>query len=152
MFEIGEISEKNAGMLEHGVDVFHKALAGGMERYHVNRQGTEGYDLVYVKNFDYIKGRVPEDYRFIEGYWDFKTYYEIDSRHIVLDQFDHCKKVVFLETNEYTVSIGRVLLREKPELDLYYKDKRIRWFISESVHLHAGDELPENRMMGGRSS
>ena len=143
MFEIRERSEEAAKTLSHGPSVFHEALSGGGRRYHVSHPGGEDYDIVYTKNYDYILPIMPEAYRHLEVFWDFFSYDEDDDDHIVLDQFEMCKKVVFQELNEYTIAIGRVLLR-KTDIELYYADSRIYWFLPENEKLHAGGALPED--------
>ena len=144
MFEIREKTNEQLDTLQHGMNLFHEALSGGRKAYHVTRENGDDYDIVYTRNFDYVLPAMPEAYRHLVIYWDFLTYDEEDTAHIVLDQFQNRKKVVFLETNEYTIVIGRILLRDRKDMDLYYQDPRILWFLSESEHLHVGGEVPED--------
>ena len=125
MFEIREKTNEQLDTLQHGMNLFHEALSGGKKAYHVTRENGEDYDIVYTKNFDYVLPAMPEAYRHLVIYWDFLTYDEEDTAHIVLDQFQNRKKAVFLETNEYTIVIGRILLRDRKDMDLYYQDPRI---------------------------
>lgn len=144
MFEINKKSDEEAPVLKHSDRVFHDALADGKRRYHVCRDFGEDYDIVYTKNFDYVLPMMPESYRYIEVYWDFLKYDESDMTSIVMDQFETRKKVVFQEVNEYTIVIGRILLRERRDIELFYVDERIKWFLPENEHLHVGDDLPED--------
>ena len=144
MFEIREKSGETLETLIHGESVFHDALKDGKKKYHVTNQNGIDYDIVYTKNFDYVLPMMPEAYRFIEVYWDFLTYDENRNGYIVLDQFDGREAVVFDEVNEYTVVIGKVLLRERKDLDLYYRDEKILWFLPAADKLHVGGELPKD--------
>lgn len=144
MFEIREKTNEEAPVLKHSAGVFHDALMGGKRLYHVIRGDGEDYDIVYTKNFDYILPMMPEAYRHIEVFWDFLKYDEDDMSSIVMDQFETRKKVVFQEVNEYSIVIGLVLLREREDLELFYGDERIRWFLPENKHLHIGSDLPED--------
>lgn len=142
MFEIKEKSGETLDTLIHGESVFHDALKGGKKKYHVTNQNGIDYDIVYTKNFDYVLPMMPEAYRYIEVFWDFQKYDENNTGYIVLEQFDSRNAVVFDEVNEYTVVIGKVLLRERKDLDIYYRDPKILWFLPTSEKLHAGGELP----------
>ena len=122
LFEIREKTNEQLDTLQHGMNLFHEALSGGRKAYHVTRENGDDYDIVYTRNFDYVLPAMPEAYRHLVIYWDFLTYDEEDTAHIVLDQFQNRKKVVFLETNEYTIVIGRILLRDRKDMDLYYQD------------------------------
>ena len=96
MFEIREKTNEQLDTLQHGMNLFHEALSGGKKAYHVTRENGDDYDIVYTKNFDYVLPAMPEAYRHLVIYWDFLTYDEEDTAHIVLDQFQNRKKVVFL--------------------------------------------------------
>ena len=99
MFEIKEKTNEQLDTLQHGMNLFHEALSGGKKAYHVTRENGDDYDIVYTKNFDYVLPAMPEAYRHLVIYWDFLTYDEEDTAHIVLDQFQNRRKVVFLEIN-----------------------------------------------------
>lgn len=144
MFEIKEKSKETLETLIHGDNVFHDALKGGKKKYHITNQNGIDYDIVYTKNFDYVLPMMPEAYRFIEVYWDFLTYDENRGKYIVLDQFNGREAVVLEEVNEYTIVIGKILLRERKDLDLYYTDEKILWFLPAADKLHVGGELPKD--------
>lgn len=144
MFTIEKRSDLQAPALVHGPNLFHEALQGGEMRYHVDREGAEGYDIQYTKNFAFVESIMPPAFKQLEVFFDFLIYDENKKEYLVLDVFQNYKKVVFLETNEYSIVLGRLILEELKEIDVYYADPRILWFLEPAEHLHVGEQLPED--------
>lgn len=144
MFTIEKRSEAEAPVLVHGPELFHEAIKGGESRYHVDREGTEGYDIVYTKNFAFVESIMPPAFKQLEVFFDFLIYDENNKKYLVWDCFSQYKKVVFLETNEYSIVLGRLILEELKDMEIYYADPRILWFLEPAEHLHVGEALPED--------
>ncbi len=128
----------------HGDDVFHKALRvyvkGGEKKFHVKNPAGEDYDLEYVENnsllpdIPMMKGRVVLP--------PYLIYDENDSSKLYLKIFDGFDAVTFEDLNEYSIVLTKILLAHT-QLDVYFSDERILWFVEPHERLKIVDELPE---------
>ena len=141
MFVIENVSTENRKTLMHSENVFHEALDGGEERYHVKDEKNGDYDLVYFENESfnpYLPGysdnkRIP----------DYLSYDENQTESLVLDMYRPYCALSCEEVNEYTVVIAKVLIKLL-DYDVYFTDKTALRFI-DSEKLHIVEKLPEDK-------
>ena len=94
MLKIADNETKEARTLEHGSDVFHRALTyvkAGEKYFHVSNPEGEDYSLSYEDNNSMIPGAdLDEKKRFFPPFYD---YDENDARSLCLDVFEDYESI-----------------------------------------------------------
>ena len=141
MFKIIERQNRDATTLKHGENIFHEALNGKENYYHVATADGKFYDIAYIKNND----MVPEHYRNIKKGIDiFPSYLHYDENSVeTLDLSllkDH-SQIFFHTLNEYSVVIARLALNHTVA-EVYFINPLAKIFIAENSRLHIVEKFP----------
>ncbi len=138
--------EMNHRTLEHGTDVFHKALDCvllGEKRFHVNNPNGEDYDLVYTDNQSWAESspEYPDSPLFHKDplYPPYYSYDEKNKEKLCFDIFEGFERVWFSEVSEYTVVLTGILLAYT-DLPVMWKDERISWFYPGEDRIKIADD------------
>ena len=133
MFVIEKPTNADCKTLVHGKNVFHEAIAGKEERYHVKDAEYGDYDIVYIEN-ESLNPPMPV-YKNMKRIPDYLYYDETQTESLLLDLYRLFKKLSCEEVNEYTIVIAKVLIQQL-DYDVYFTDKAILRFIkSEKLHI-----------------
>lgn len=141
-------TEVNHRILEHGPDVFHRALEAvllGETAFHVI--GTDGirYNLEYVDNQKWAEASeaYPDSPLFKKDplYPPYYFYDEKDEKKLCFDILEGFDSVWFEEVNEYTVVLTGILLKHT-KLPITCSDPRILWFYEENDRLSVTKDIP----------
>ena len=145
MLKIADDETKEAIDLQHGSDVFHRALAyvkEGEKYFHVSNPEGEDYSLSYEDNNSMIPGAdLDEKKRFFPPFYD---YDENDVGGLCLDVFEGYESIYFETIDEYTIVLIGVLLKNT-NLKIFFTDKKILLFYEISERLKNIDALPEKK-------
>ncbi len=141
MFTILEKQNLPATTLKHSENIFHEALDGKENYYHVvTEDGTE-YDIAYTKNNDIA----PENYRKIKGnidvYPSYLTYDENATGTLDLSLLEAHHAIFFYTLNEYSVVIARLALKHTAN-EVYFLNPLAKIFIAENSRLHILEKFP----------
>ncbi len=139
MFIIEKSNNANCKTLIHSENVFHEAISGGDERYHIKDEKYGDYDIVYIEN-DSLNPPNPA-LKNTKRIPDYLTYNEYETESLVLDLFKRFDALSCEEVNEYTAVIAKVLIREL-DYTVYFTDRAILRFI-QSDKVHIVEKLPE---------
>ncbi len=139
MFIIEKPNNANCKTLIHSENVFHEAISGGDERYHIKDEKYGDYDIVYIEN-DSLNPPNPA-LKNTKRIPDYLTYNEYETESLVLDLFKRFDALSCEEVNEYTAVIAKVLIREF-DYTVYFTDRAILRFI-KSDKVHIVEKLPE---------
>jgi hypothetical protein len=138
--------EMNHRTLEHGTDVFHKALDCvllGEKRFHVKNPNGEDYDLVYTDNQSWAESspEYPDSPLFHKDplYPPYLIYDEKNKDRLCFDIFEGFDRVWFSEVSEYTVVLTGILLAYT-DLPVMWKDERISWFYPGEDRIKIADD------------
>ena len=141
MFKVLEKQNRAATTLKHGENIFHEALNGKEDYYHVLTADGRDYDLAYIKNND----TVPEHYRNnkkgIDIYPSYLNYDENALDTLDLSLLKEVRAIVCRALNEYTVVIARLALKHT-EAEIYFLDPRADIFFDKNERLHIAEALP----------
>ncbi|SKB69957.1 hypothetical protein SAMN06296386_10446 [Lachnospiraceae bacterium] len=153
MLNICERIDEELTTLQHGDNVFHEALEKvkeGEVRFHVTDKSgrVPDYDLAYTYNMLLF----PENVRAIitkmtQGgsvYAPFHSYDENDKDNICLDFLKAFKKIEFEVIDEYSIAVARAALKYT-DIDIYYIDDRLEWFVENSDKLHKVESFSNER-------
>lgn len=138
--------ENDYRTLMHDENVFKKALRNllnGENRFHVINPNGENYDLVYFENDSIVKGLNKFHYSIFPPYYIYDEN-KVDS--ICLDVYEGFEAVYFKSLNEYSVVLAKIVLK-LTNLDVYFNDQRILWFIDKQPRLHVGEEPVDNEKL-----
>ncbi|MBQ6554721.1 MAG: hypothetical protein IJL89_05770 [Firmicutes bacterium] len=139
MFIIESPNKEDCKTLIHSENVFHDALNGGEQRYHVKDTENGNYDLVYIEN-ESLNPILPA-FKNMRRIPDYLTYNENETESLLFKLFAKYAVLSCEEVNEYTVTLSRVLIREL-NYTVYFTDKSVLRFIKNDK-VHITDNLPE---------
>lgn len=124
----------NYRTLDISPQIFHDALRyvlRGETRFHVRNDGGQDFDLVYVENDKKAKADATfPDSQFYRDELIFPPYYfydEDDPDKINLELLDGFDEIFFEETNEYTIAIAMLALKQT-NLSVSFMDVRAMLF------------------------
>ena len=134
-------AEQNYRTFMADENLFHRALdfvQRGEERFHVETESGERFDLLNVSNvkWTFESEKFPSNPLFHQKpfYPEYTIYDEHDSTKIALDAFEGYDKVLFQVVNEYTVVIARILIK-MTDIKIEFSDERVRFFPDLLPHL-----------------
>ena len=147
---VTEEQKKEYRVLEHGENVFHEAISyakQGEKTFYVQNPDGEDYGLSYTLNMDLL----PEDLEYFLKMTDGKDVYppyldydETWTDRICLEFLNNFREACFEAIDEYALVCAKLMLLHT-EMDVYFTDRRVAWFLPESGHLHIVPELPWNK-------
>ena len=152
MLQIQEYdNNRNYRTLVNEPQIFHKALQyvlKGEKRFHVQNEGVQDFDLVYTDNDIQAKNDASfPDSDFYREEMIFPPYYcydENDLDKINLYLLDGFEEIFFEDTNEYTIAIAMLVLKNT-SLAVRFKDINILLFPWLKPQVTIGDKpLSEN--------
>lgn len=142
MFNIISKSDCSGSTLKHSENVFHEALNGKENYYHVITDCNQDYDIAYIKNND----MVPENYRNAKkGIEIYPSYLKYDENSIDMLELSLLKEnsyIFFNTLNEYSIVIARLALKHTTT-EIYFLNPLAKIFLSENSRLHIVNEFPE---------
>ena len=142
MFNIISKSACSGATLRHSINIFHEALKGRENYYHVITDCNQDYDIIYIKNNDMI----PENYRNnkkgIEIYPSYLKYDENAVDMIELSLLQDHSYIFFNTLNEYSIVIARLALKHTTT-EIYFLNPLAKIFLGENSRLHIVNEFPE---------
>ena len=141
MFNILDKQNCDATTLKHSENIFHEALNGKENYYHVVTEDGKVYDIAYTKNND----MVPEHYRNIKkGIEIFPSYLNYDENLVEtldLSLLKENSQIFFHTLNEYSVVIARLALKYATA-EVYFINPLLKIFIGENSRLHIVEKFP----------
>lgn len=155
MLYLCEISEESR-KLKHSGHVFHDALKyaeNGETTFRIECEDGEDYGLTYINNDQYLHscktfpaGLIDLEQPLFPEYFDYDEY---DGDSLYLKIFDTYTGVYLKDLNEYTVAIGRALLKFTDK-KVFISDGRFLIFLDPSENLSLlshEDEIEGGRIM-----
>lgn len=150
------ITEKAAGdfpVLQHGEDVFYKALGlvkEGEDHFHVTDPAGQcpDYDLVYIDNMmvfpEQVRALITKMTKGGSVYANFLDYDEKDMENLCLDFLRQFQKIEIEALDEYSAVLARVAVAHT-DLPVFFTDERIRWFVDAPEQIIVVPKLPAVR-------
>ena len=140
MFKILEPQDIEAKTLEHGEDVFHRALADGGDYYHIKCESGD-YDIQLTENDNVTKGFLAKA-KVKKIYPLYHNYDENDTDSLYLELFDLYRAVCIETADEYTAVLAKIVLKNT-DIPIYCLDPRIEMFTGKHEKLHIVDSFPK---------
>ena len=141
MFNVLEKQNRDATTLNHGENIFHDALSGKENYYHVATEDGKFYDIAYTKNNDLV----PEHYRNIKKGLDIYPSYLNYNENLVetldLSLLKDNSQIFFHTLNEYSAVMARLALKYT-KAEVYFLNPLAKIFIGENSRLHIVEKFP----------
>ena len=141
MFQVLEKQNRPATTLKHGENIFHEALNGGEEYYHVTTADGQGYDIVRTNNLAFIPENFLNAKKGIEVYPAYLNYDENATATLDLSLFQGNRAVFCHTLNEYSVVIARLALNHTAA-EVYFLNPLAKNFFGEEPRFHIVEKFP----------
>lgn len=137
--ELGDC-KKYEMKLTHGKDVFDEARKIFYNNENVREdmiavQG-ENREILYYLKYDHNQ---VDPLIYVDPYWDYNIYDE----NIDFELLDRGQVFIFLELEEYTYQIARIIQMHYLDKEIFFTDKKASLFFCESERLHIVSSINE---------